>query len=423
MSAYRRRVVDRELDELLGALPAVSLEGPKGVGKTSTAEQRARTVFQLDDPATYEITQAQPARLLSGSPPILIDEWQRYPASWDLVRRAVDRGHSPGRFILTGSATPAVKPTHSGAGRIVALRMRPLTLPERAVAEPTVSLAGLLAKKGEPLAGTTTATLEDYTTEIVAGGFPGMRHPTERARRAALDGYLARIVDADLPELGVEIRHPDTLRRWLQAYAAATSTTASYDRIRDAATSGEDAKPAKTTTIPYRDALERLWMLEPLEAWLPTRNHLNRLTAAPKHHLADPALAARLVGVDAGALLHGGGPTSLRRSGTFLGALFESLTTLTVRVFAQAAEARVRHLRTKGGEREVDLIVERGDQRIAAIEVKLSATVDDADVRHLVWLRDQLADDFLDGVVVSTGPHAYRRRDGIAVVPLALFGP
>ncbi len=291
------------------------------------------------------------------------------------------------------------------------------------MADPTVSLAALLGKTGEELGGTTTVTLEDYTAEILAGGFPGMRYPTERARRAAFDGYLARIVDAEIPELGVEIRRPDTLRRWLRAYAAATSTTASYDRIRDAASSGEDAKPAKTTTIPYRDALERLWILDPLAAWLPTRNHLNRLTAAPKHHLADPALVARLVGLDAGALLNGGGPTAVPRDGTFLGALFESLTALTVRVFAQAAQARVYHFRTKGGEREVDLIVERGDQRVVAVEVKLSTTVDDYDVRHLVWLRDQLDDDFLDGVVVSTGPYAYRRRDGIAVVPLALLGP
>src|SRR3546814_104082 len=352
-----------------------------------------------------------------------MDEWQRYPPSWDVVRRAVDDDNSPGRFMLTGSATPTGKPTHSGAGRIVPLRMRPLTLVERGVETPTVSLAALLTGNKDPLAGTTAVTAEDYATEILAGGFPGMRHSSGRAQRAAIDGYLERMVDTDLPELGVEVRNPATLQRWVRAYAAATSTTTSYDKIRDAATSGEDTKPAKSTTIPYRDALERIWILEPVPAWTGSANHLRRLTSAPKHQLADPALAARLVGVDAQALLRGEGPGLVRRDGTFLGALFESLATLDVRVFAQTSEATVAHFRTRGGEREVDLVVVRGDQRVVAIEVKLAQVIVDADVKHLTWLRSQLGEDLLDAIVLSTGPEAYRRPDGIGVVPLALLGP
>ncbi len=416
------RVVDAELDELVPALPALSLEGPKGVGKTSTARRRGGTVIRLDDPGVLEIVAAQPSRLATGTPPIVIDEWQRYPHSWDVVRRAVDENPVGGKFILTGSATPTVAPTYTGAGRIVTLRMRPLTLPERGVETPAVSLAALLNGEHPDVEGATAVTLEDYTTEILAGGFPGIRHPSGRAQRAALDGYLERIVDAELSELGVEVRRPQTLRRWLQAYAAATATTASYERIRDAATAGEAIKPAKTTTIPYRDALERLWILDPLPAWAPSSHHLSRLTFAPKHHLADPALAARLAGVDAGALLRGEGPTTVPRDGTFLGALFESLTTLSVRVFAQAAEARVSHFRTKGGAREVDLIVERDDRRVVAVEVKLADAVSDGDVRHLVWLAEKIGADLADAMVVTTGRFAYRRPDGIAVIPLALLG-
>src|SRR3546814_4452381 len=121
-----------------------------------------------------------------------MDEWQRYPPSWDVVRRAVDDDNSPGRFMLTRSATPTGKPTHSGAGRIVPLRMRPLTLVERGIETPTVSLAALLTDNKDPLAGTTAVTAEDYATEILAGGFPGMRHSSGRAQRAAIDGYLER---------------------------------------------------------------------------------------------------------------------------------------------------------------------------------------------------------------------------------------
>lgn len=420
---YQLRVVDAELDELLPALPALSLEGPKGTGKTSTARRRGGTVVRLDDPGVFEVVIGQPDRLTTGTPPIVIDEWQRYPPSWDLVRRAVDEDPAGGRFLLTGSATPIAAPTHTGAGRIVTVRMRPLTLPERGVDTPTVSLATLLAGNRPDIAGNTAVRLEDYTNEILAGGFPGIRHPTGRAQRAALDGYLDRIIDADLPELGVEIRRPQTLRRWLQAYAAATATTATYERLRDAATAGEADKPAKTTTIPYRDALERLWILDPIPAWAPTSNHLARLTFAPKHHLTDPALAARLAGVDTGALLSGAGPTTIPRDGTFLGALFESLVTLSVRVFAQAAEAKVSHFRTKGGEREIDLIVERDDRRIVAVEVKLADTISDRDVRHLEWLAGRMGADLADAVVVTTGRFAYRRPDGVAVVPLALLGP
>ncbi|MDA8118040.1 MAG: DUF4143 domain-containing protein [Actinomycetota bacterium] len=420
---YRRRVVDGELDLLLCDLAAISLEGPRGVGKTSTARRRGGDVFRLDDPAALEIAKAQPERLTRGRTPIVIDEWQRFSFSWDLVRRAVDCAPAPGRFILTGSAGPSTGPTHTGAGRIVALRMRPMTLPERGVASPAVSISALLTGAGADVAGTSEVTLEQYTAEMLAGGFPGMRHESGRAQRAALGGYLDRIVDSEVPELGMELRRPQTLRRWLQAYGAATATTASYETIRDAAAAGGHGKPAKNTAAAYREVLERIWLLDPLPAWSPSTNRLARLTYSPKHHLADPALAARLAGLDAGALLRGEGPAATSRDGTFLGALFESLATLSVRVFAQAAEARVFHFRTRGGEHEVDLIVERGDGRVVALEVKLAASVGDEDVRQLAWLRRQIGDEMIDAVILTTGPVAYRRRDGVAVVPLALLGP
>ncbi len=419
---YRPRIVDAELDELVGGLPAISVEGPKAVGKTATASRRAGTIHRLDDPGRREVLDAAPERLVIGEPPVLIDEWQRIPESWDLVRRAVDEDPSPGRFLLTGSAAPSEAPTHSGAGRIVTVRMRPLSLAERAVEQPTVRLADLLAGDRSDLDGTTSLTVEDYADEIVRSGFPAIRELSGRLLRSQLDGYLDRIVEREFVEAGHRVRNQGALRRWLTAYAAASSTTTSYDAIRDAASSGEHDKPAKATTIPYRATLEQLWMIEEVPAWSPTRNRLRRLGASPVHQLADPALAARLLGVDADALLDGtpAGPP-IPRDGTLLGALFESLLTLSVRAYAQAAEARVRHLRTRGGEHEVDLIVERTDGRIVAIEVKLSATVGDDDVRHLRWLATTIGDDLLDAIVVTTGRDAYRRSDGIGVVPAALL--
>ncbi len=424
MDTYIARIVDDELDELVAGLPAISIEGPRAVGKTETALRRAGTVHRLDDVRHQEILRAEPERLVTGEPPILIDEWQRMPYSWDLVRRAVDRDPSAGRFLLTGSAAPADAPTHSGAGRIVTVRMRPLSLAERGLGEPAVSLSGLLSGRRPALEGGSDVRLTGYADEIVRSGFPATRTLSPRLLSVQLDSYIGRIVEHDFNDLGRNVRDRRSLLSWLTAFAAATSTSASYATIRDAATPGEPDKPAKSTTIAYRRILEQLWMIEEVPAWLPTSNRLTRLAASPVHQLADPALAAHLLGVDVDALVDGvdAGP-AMPRDGTLLGALFESLVTLSVRVYAQANAARVSHLRTRAGEREIDLIVERADGRVVALEVKLSALIDDDDVRHLHWLAGRIGPNLLDAAVITTGQHAYRRRDGIGVIPAALLAP
>ncbi|MDE0169490.1 MAG: DUF4143 domain-containing protein [bacterium] len=420
-SDYIPRIVDHELDELIEGLPAISLEGPRGVGKTETALRRAGTVYRLDDPDLLAIIEAQRSRLVEGRSPILVDEWQRLPESWDIVRRAVDEDHSPGRFLLTGSARPTRRPTHSGAGRIVTVRMRPMSLAER-LGEPTVSLRSLLSGGRPDVEGDTGITLVDYVAEILRSGFPAIRRLSGRLLRSALDGYLDRVVERDFEDLGHRIRDPGTVRRWLTAYAAATSTAASFETLRDAASAGEANKPARSTIQPYRATLEQLWLIEEVPAWRPTRNRLRRLAAAPVHQIADPALAARLLGCDEQALLEGSSPgPAVHRDGPLLGALFQSLVTLSVRTYAQQNEARVHHLRTHGGEHEIDLIVERGDGRVVALEVKLSSTVSDRDIRHLRWLSERIGPELLDAAVITTGPQAYRRRDGIGVIPAALL--
>ena len=435
---YIPRILDAELNELLPALTALAVEGPKGVGKTQTALRRARSVYRLDDKAQRAIVEAATNVALASDAPVLFDEWQRYRPIWDAVRRAVDDGAPTGSYLLTGSAVPEEDedgPTHSGAGRIVSIRMRPLSLAERSLGQTSVRLADLLSGAQGKIAGTTTVDVSTYAREIVASGFPGIRPLSGRALRAHLDGYVARIIDRDFAEAGHRVRRPEALRRWMQSYAAASATVTTFEKIRDAATSGQGVTMAKTSVLAYRAVLERLFLLEPLLGWIPQRNQLGRLTQAPRHHLADPALAARLLGVDEGALLQGtvsplfdpAGPmgSSLEkvapRDGTLFGQLFESLVTLSVRVYAQAAEATVHHLRTEEGRHEVDLIVARGDHRVVALEVKLSPVVTDKDVEHLLWLRDELRGDLLDAAVINTGEQAYRRRDGIAVIPAALL--
>lgn len=413
---YAPRSVDLELDELLPLAPAIAIDGPKGVGKTATAQRRASASWLLDDPTQRSLLEADPALAAAPSGTLLIDEWQRFPQIWDAVRRQVDDGAPAGRFLLTGSATPSARSdTHSGAGRILSLRMRPMALYERGATEPAVSIGDVVAGTRPRITGSTEVTSADYFAAIESSGFPGIRRQAPRLRRGLLDAYLQRVIDRDLPEHGISVRRPETLRRWLAAYAAASSTTTSYSRILDATTAGDGSQPAKTTTIAYRDHLTQLWLLDPVPGWSPSRSPIARLQQAPKHQLADPALAARLLGLSASTL-------AAARGSHLAGPLFESLATLTVRVAAQSAEARVGHLRTRNGDHEVDLILEGRDGQIVGIEVKLAAQVTDADVRHLHWLRQQLPDDTVDLLVITTGTHAYRRPDGIAVVPLALLG-
>jgi predicted AAA+ superfamily ATPase len=422
---YQRRIIDEELDELMPGLAAIAIDGPKGVGKTATATRRAATVLRLDETVARELVRADPALALHSQPPVLVDEWQRAPEVWDAVRRAVDDGAQSSSYLLTGSATPAAgSTTHSGAGRILSLRMRPMAMTERGRAEPTVSLGALLDGQGGVVGGECSLTLADYAEEIEASGFPGLRSLPARARRGQLDSYLTRALSRDLAdEQSVTLRRPDSMRRWITAYALAVSSTATWEAIRTAASPGDGDPPSKPTSIRYRDWLTSLWLLDPVPAWLPIGGSLTRLTEGPKHHLADPALAARLMGVGASALLDGKGQVRTGGAGSALGALFESLATLTVRVCAQAREASTSHLRTRGGDHEVDLIVERHDRQVVGIEVKLAQVPEEKDVRHLHWLKESLGSRVSDLVVITTGRYAYRRSDGVAVVPLGLLGP
>lgn len=415
MSDYLKRVIDYEIAQVFPQLPALCIAGAKGVGKTETAQRLARTTYQLDQVDTRTILQADPRLFLQQPPPVLLDEWQLLPETWDTVRRAVDNGASPESFLLTGSASP--KPgvqTHSGAGRIITLRMRPLTLSERGIATPTVSLRGLFAGE-EAVTGSSDLTASDYADAICQTGLPGFQQLTGRALRLAVDSYLRDLMDKDIFAQGYFTRTPHTLRAWLRSYAQASATTASYAQILEGATAGEGDKPSSETTRTYRDFLTKLWILEPLEAWQPLGSGWKRLTSSPKHHLVDPGFAARLLDLESQDLLTPAGAN-------MYGALFESLAVLCVRVFAQALEATVGHFRTRAGEHEVDLVLEGRGGAIVALEVKTANRVSDHDVKHLLWLRKRVGQKMRAAAVLYGGKQAYMRKDGIAVIPLGCLG-
>lgn len=419
MPAYTTRCVDKLLDEYLPHLPAIALEGAKGVGKTETALQRAHTTLRMDLPAVHAMLEADPQLITSYSGTVLLDEWQRFPASWDIVRRAVDDGTDPASFLLTGSAYPPDSASiHSGAGRIDSVRMRPFGIQERPIADTRVVVEALFAGQiGAVEPATLGPGIADYAHEICRSGFPGIMDLPERIRTVRLDSYLSRIVTHDFPEQGLKVRNPEAVRHWMQAYALATSLMDTYQQILDRATPGESDKPSRSTTNAYRALLEQLMILEPLEAWSPLHEGIPRLAKAPKHHLCDPALAARVLGFNQASLLSGS-----PKSADILAQLFESLVVLTVRVAAESFGATTRHLRTADGKREIDVVVEDAYQNVVGIEVKLSGVVRDNDVAHLLWLQEKLGEKFKAGMVVHAGKELYTRPDGIVVVPLAALG-
>lgn len=413
---YLPRYLDWELDELFPQLPAIAIDGAKGVGKTETARHWVERLLALDNHEIQQLVAADTVNQLTKHPTVCVDEWQKYPPVWDAVRRLVDQKTAT-RFLLTGSATPvAGVDTHSGAGRIASLRLRPLSLAERPGTHPSVFISRLFAGVSK-ISGETDFGLADYARAICETGMPQIFSTPPRAQRLLVDGYIQRIIDHDIPEQGVMIRKPQSLKAWMSAYAAASSTTASYTSILDAASPGETDKPSKSTTQNIRDLLTQLWILDPVPGWAPTGTALNRLTLGSKHQLFDPGIAAALTNTTPETLLSG-------KPGTMemFGQLFEALATLTVRAAGQAAEAKCYHLRTRAGEREIDLVLERYDGKIIAFEVKLAPTVSENDLKHLRWLGDQLGERVVERVVITTGQYAFRRPDGIAVVPLALLG-
>ena len=302
-----------------------------------------------------------------------------------------------------------------------------MSLAERGFDEPSVSLGRLLEGGGPDVSGQTDAALADYAREITAGGFPGLAGVEGDALSAALDGYLHRAVDHDVAQMGHRVRRPATMRRWLTAYAAATAGTASYERILDAATAGESDKPAKSTTSAYRDLLEAMWLLEPLQAWQPTNSPLSRLKRGPKHHLADPCLAARLLELPRRCPARGRGVAAGPRGRD--GA--QRAAGCPVRVLGVAQRARLRpglgssgrppaHMERRSGSRSDRRAGQQGACRGGQARSRARSP------RHrapaMGW-QDRLGTRCADCVLVTTGPYAYRDQDGIAVVPAAPARP
>jgi uncharacterized protein len=416
-ASYHPRIVDRELRARLGAVGAVVIEGPKACGKTATARQVAASEVLLDvDPNARRAIAVDPALVLDGPTPRLIDEWQIEPTIWNYVRRAIDDRSDPGQFILTGSAVPPDDLTrHTGAGRLTRLRMRPMSLFETDHSAGTISLADLLKSEAHPSADP-GLTVADIATEVALGGWPGLRGLSIPNGLLAVRDYLDEIARVDVGRLDTTRRDPQRVTRLLQSLARNVATHAATTTLAND-TGGADGPLKDDTAREYLGALERLMVVEDQPAWAPHLRSKHRLRTAPKRHFVDPSLAVAALRATPDRLL---GDLNL------FGFLFESLVVRDLRVYAQPADARVLHYRDSGG-LEVDAIVEAGDGRWMAFEVKLGQGQIDAAAASLTRFAQRVdtvkcGSPALLGVIVATG-YGYRREDGVAVIPIGALGP
>jgi uncharacterized protein len=413
---YRPRVIDTELQESLRAAGAVLLEGPRACGKTETARQIAASEVRLDtDTNAQRLASLDPSLILDGATPRLIDEWQTVPTVWNHVRRAVDDRRAPGQFILTGSSVPADDETrHSGAGRFLRLRMRPMALFESGHSSGTISLRALLDGQ-TPRSEQPPLTVPDIAVRICIGGWPAaVDQPFDIAVRP-VRGYLDEVRRVDIARVDERRRDPDGVGRLFHSLARNTATYASDSTL--AADSGPLDPLDEDTVRAYLAALRRLMVVEDQPPWGPRLRSRSRLRGTPKRHFVDPSLAAAALRLT---------PSRLLDDIEFMGFLFESLVVRDLRVYAQVADAQVLQYRDNTG-LEVDAIVETGDGRWAAFEVKLGPAQVDVAAVSLLRLAERVDIDRMGkpamlGVITGFG-YGYMRKDGVAVIPIGALGP
>ena len=415
---YRKRVVDGELDERLSAIGAVLIEGPKACGKTESATQKAATTYRLDvDQAARTTASVAPDLLLDSPDPVLLDEWQVVPSLWDNVRRAVDdRAPSKGLYILTGSATPHEDVNrHSGAGRIAVIQMRPMSLMESGHASGDASVDAVMAGD-DVTARDAGLSIPDIVDRICVGGWPALLDATPQDAGRWLRDYLNQIVLVDIQALGVRRRDPENIRRLLSSLARNVGTSAKVTALaKDVG--GAEGPVARATVDGYLGSLHRLRLTENSPAWAPHMRSATPLQSSSTRYFVDPSLAVAALGQ---------GPPQLLRDLNATGFLFENLVVRDLRIYAQKLGGQVHHWRDQN-QHEVDVVVTLPDGRWGAFEVKLNAADTDRAAASLLSFATKVDQGKAGppaalGVITPTG-FAYRRPDGVAVLPIGTLGP
>ena len=426
--SYKKRIADSVLERKLNSAGAVLVEGAKWCGKTTSAEQLARTVNYISDPAVLNrnliLAEMDINALLSGEKPLLLDEWQVIPQLWDAVRYAVDRSKGIGQFILTGSAVPLSeeereKLHHTGTGRIIPLRMRPMSLYESGESNGTVSLRHLFDNAHESIFAESVLRIEDIAFLICRGGWP---ITTRLAREYALEtafAYYDAVTETDISAVDKVNRSPSRAKRLMRSLARHQGTQVAIVGIKNDMAANDADSLDEDTVSSYIDALKKIFVIEDMEAWNPNLRSKAAIRTSDTRYFVDPSIATAALGV---------GPMDLSNDLNTMGLFFETLAVRDLRVYADALNGNVYHYRDSNG-LECDSVIHLRNGQYALVEIKLGGKklVDEgaASLNKLASSIDtaKMQVPSFKMVLTAVGGMAYKREDDVYVVPIGCLRP
>ena len=419
---YKKRIVDEEFETAMEAFGAVYIKGPKGCGKTTTAKQKAKTVIEFQDEEKREdyiaIANNIPSKLLIGEKPILIDEWQDAPKIWGAIRKDVDDTGLKGQYILTGSSSREVNTPHTGTLRITRLQMYPMSLYESEESNGEVSLSELFNNPDSFDGCKSDMSVDDIIFAICRGGWPeSLTGKTDKAKLMIAKDLFKQTYSVDISNIDGVKRNPKWARQILQSYSRNICTTAETKTIYGDVKNSFDV--GQTTLFDYISALEKLYIIEDVDAWCPAIRSKTVIRASRKRNLIDPSIAVAAMGLS---------PDYFNRDYKTLGFLFESLCIRDFKVYSSAQDGYMSYYRDRYG-LEADGVLHLNDGRYALIEFKLGQSEVEEGAKHLCKI-ESLVKEFNkkekqcplrlpDLKLVITGTqYGYRRDDGVFVIPI-----
>lgn len=419
MKKYKSRIVDEILKRKLEGKGAVLIEGPKWCGKTTTAEQLAASILYMDDPERKEqninMSELNPKRLLKGPTPRLIDEWQIAPKLWDSIRFEVDHRSELGQFILTGSAVPVdtKEITHSGTGRFTWLMMRPMSLYESGDSSGEVSLKDLFDGQIE-IDGYSELDFERLAFLVCRGGWPqAVDMRDEIALDQAMD-YLDAVIHSDINRADNVQKNPDKVRRLMRSYARNQGTQVPNTELAKDVQGNDEGSINEETIASYLSALKKIFVVEEMPAWNPNLRSKTAIRSSDTRYYIDPSIAVASLGV---------GPNDLINDLKTFGFLFETLCVRDLRVYAEALNGDVFHYKDKNG-LECDAVIHLKNGKYGLVEIKLGGEkLIEEGAKSLKALTSKIDTEKMKTpsflmVLTGTGDYAYRRQDGVLVVPV-----
>lgn len=416
---YRNRVADKMLRNQLEAAGVVLIQGPKWCGKTTTAEQQAKSILRMDYPKMSKeyltLAENDPELLLTGETPRLVDEWQLAPQLWDTARYTVDRRSAVGQFIFTGSAVPADKSmiTHTGTGRFAWLTMRPMSLWESGESNGNASLVDLFAGQMESCIAP-DSSLEDIAFTLCRGGWPGSLNLKKTTALRVANNYVKAICESDISRVDNVQRDPDFALRLLRAYSRHQGGQVSVGTLYADLSANKGGSLTENTISLYLSALRKIFVIEDMPAWNPNLRSKTAIRTSDTRYFVDPSIATAALGI---------GPKDLMYDLNTYGLLFETMAVRDLRVYADALDGRVYHYRDHNG-LECDAVVHLHNGSYGLVEIKLGGeTLIEEGAYNLKKLANKIDTTKMKSpsfmmVLTATGAYAYRRKDGVLVVPI-----